>query len=645
MSENHELYRKLNSQINEENFKEAIKTCNKLISKKTNEFEPLQCKFLCNLHLSKFQECVNLSNNNPIIKEKMIFELAYCFYRLNKNEQAIKLLNKTSEESIDILHLRAQLLYRQEKYFEAFEIYQKIWKEYEDDSFEIFTNLTACFASYFLSSGKVFDYELDTESFIEKHGESYELLYNCACIAAGKKTYSKAVEYLELSKTKCIETLKEEVSELELNTELAEIDVQIGYVQQQLGNHQVATEIYEKILHEKIAGKGISLVASNNLAQLHGTKDLFSSYNKTKSISNRDMRSLLLGKQREIIGFNRCLLLLLMNKKKECISLFTNLKEEFPNSDLPELIYAGIKFHEKKIPEAKDILEKALKNSDSMTIKLSLVHLDILQGNLLQASKRLSTIPEILQTPAVVSLRVMLLEDANQIEEAHQVIQNAADYWIKKKKKNQNQQYLKEILTLLANFNLDQDKPKNAIVALEKLVNLDPQDFDSLARLVLISSKFDVDKSEKYAKKIIGLDFIINSNEKKKSTNLNVDELEKLPPPDLSEFKKKIKKTKVNKAKVTDEKNLKSKNTQKKRKKKKRSKRLPKNFNPKIKPDPERWLPKWQRKAYRKYNKNREFRGTQGTVTSSASNTRNTQTTTKKTSTNNRLRSNKRKKK
>eukprot|EP01155_Anaeramoeba_flamelloides_P050419 Anaeramoba_flamelloidesc41985_g1_i2.p3 GENE.c41985_g1_i2~~c41985_g1_i2.p3 ORF type:complete len:165 (+),score=40.66 c41985_g1_i2:534-1028(+) len=147
------------------------------------------------------------------------------------------------------------------------------------------------------------------------------------------------------------------------------------------------------------------------------------------------MRSLLLGKQREIIGFNRCLLLLLMNKKKECISLFTNLKEEFPNSDLPELIYAGIKFHEKKIPEAKDILEKALKNSDSMTIKLSLVHLDILQGNLLQASKRLSTIPEILQTPAVVSLRVMLLEDANQIEEAHQVIQNAADYWIKKKKK------------------------------------------------------------------------------------------------------------------------------------------------------------------------------------------------------------------
>lgn len=56
--------------------------------------------------------------------------------------------------------------------------------------------------------------------------------------------------------------------------------------------------------------------------------------------------------------------------------------------------------------------------------------------------------------------------------------------------------------------------------------------------------------------------------------------------------------------------------------KRKRKVILPKNFDPKVPPDPERWLPKQERTAYRKKlnkkHRDRDIgRGTQGAVSSS----------------------------
>ena len=43
----------------------------------------------------------------------------------------------------------------------------------------------------------------------------------------------------------------------------------------------------------------------------------------------------------------------------------------------------------------------------------------------------------------------------------------------------------------------------------------------------------------------------------------------------------------------------------KKRSKKKRKRKLPKNYNPNVEPDPERWLPKRERQGYRRPRKDR----------------------------------------
>lgn len=58
------------------------------------------------------------------------------------------------------------------------------------------------------------------------------------------------------------------------------------------------------------------------------------------------------------------------------------------------------------------------------------------------------------------------------------------------------------------------------------------------------------------------------------------------------------------------------------KRKRKRKTKLPKNYNPNIPPDPERWLPRQERSAYRKKlnkkYKDRDIgRGTQGVASSS----------------------------
>lgn len=75
----------------------------------------------------------------------LIFEKAYCYYRANKPEEALKTIDSyEGEPNYLIKELRAQILYRLERYKEAAGTYQEIIKnvddEYED---ERYTNLSA----------------------------------------------------------------------------------------------------------------------------------------------------------------------------------------------------------------------------------------------------------------------------------------------------------------------------------------------------------------------------------------------------------------------------------------------------------------------------------------------------------------------
>lgn len=86
----------------------------------------------------------------------LIFEKGYCFYRLNKLNEALKAIDQSQGE-IDcrVKELRAQILYRLEQYSEAYDVYQDIIKNTDDEyEEERLTNLYATMV-YLISDMKV----------------------------------------------------------------------------------------------------------------------------------------------------------------------------------------------------------------------------------------------------------------------------------------------------------------------------------------------------------------------------------------------------------------------------------------------------------------------------------------------------------
>ncbi len=66
-----------------------------------------------------------------------IFEEAYCLYRLNETAKALDVINKAKNPEVKQKELKAQILYRLEKYDESYAVYRDILKNTSDDEFEV----------------------------------------------------------------------------------------------------------------------------------------------------------------------------------------------------------------------------------------------------------------------------------------------------------------------------------------------------------------------------------------------------------------------------------------------------------------------------------------------------------------------------
>ena len=72
------------------------------------------------------------------------FEKAYCLYRLNQVKEALKVVENVQNPSLKIKELKAQILYRLEKFEDCFKVYRDIIKNCSDDyEDERETNLSA----------------------------------------------------------------------------------------------------------------------------------------------------------------------------------------------------------------------------------------------------------------------------------------------------------------------------------------------------------------------------------------------------------------------------------------------------------------------------------------------------------------------
>ncbi|KAI6180473.1 Signal recognition particle subunit SRP72 [Aphelenchoides besseyi] len=242
----------------------VLKATNKLSKSNPRDLPVQRCKLVALIQLGQFDEALKIIARIPEHQlGNTTVEKAYIFYRQNKNEDALKLLDDLDEENEAGQELKGQLLYRLGRYQEAYQIFRKLCHDLEEDEFEDLrrANLLACVAQLQASGIK----QDPTTSELE----TYEQLFNHACHLANSERFADALKYLERAASKCRETLtSDEYSEKEIDEELASILLEKGYVLQQLGRKDEAVEVYTRLQKQKPSDSTITSTVNFNLQTL-----------------------------------------------------------------------------------------------------------------------------------------------------------------------------------------------------------------------------------------------------------------------------------------------------------------------------------------------------------------------------------------
>lgn len=581
-------------------YDKALKVSNKILHEDKEDKKAQHCKAVCLIHLSEFEEALKLLDKHVSDSH---FEKAYCFYRLNRIQEAYDTLKAISNSGWKEKELFAQVLYRLEKYDECFDVYKELIKNSEDDfEEERETNLSAVVSNLYAEKGK----EFKKATQLREH--TYELCYNAACILINRGEYNAAIEKLKVAEELCKKTLEEnDATEEEIEAELGVIKVQHAYVLQLLGRNDKAMKLYNHVLKSKPSDLAIAAVASNNIVTLNKDQNVFDSKKKIKTATAESLDQKLTSKQRQTIAINNCLLLLHTNQIDQCRKSIQAFSRRFPTCAAEAaLLSAALHCKEKKVQKAVDVLKEfgASHPDQSQVLSFTLAQLLLTQGHISQACDTLKSMGDVSYTPGVISALVTLYQSLEDKDSAAAALQSAIKWYRKNLPKSQA---LSIFIRETAKIELRNGHPQEAAKLLEELRKENPSDLKTLAQLISAYSQFNPVKAKEVSKHLPPVS--------EATLKVDVDNLESTSWTMGAKYIKKGGKSDTPSTKQESGDGL----IQKKKKRRKKGK-LPKNYDPSVDPDPERWLPRRERSTYKKKKDKRGTaigKGTQGAVSGS----------------------------
>lgn len=425
--------------------------------------------------------------------------------------------------------------------------------------------------------------------------------------------YQEAEKKIRASEKLCREFLEEDgATEEDIEEEVAIIKVQLAYCLQMQGKVKEASVIYADILRNKSKDPALVAVASNNSVAINKDQNVFDSKKKMRSAMTDACEHKLTSRQKKTISLNNCILALFTNQQ-ECQQLCSQLVKKYPDTEFVSLLIRVSQcVKDKKIKDGIELLEKFGANTknerECLASKFALVQLLLLNNNRKGAIDILQSLTgDNKYKPGVVSGLVTLHLGLDNKVAASQVLKDAVE-WYKKNKTNATD--LTEMWRQAANFHLRGGEAQTAASSLEELLKQNSQDTKILAQLVIAYAQFDPVKAQHASKRLPALETMTTTTEidqlesanwimatkAVKKTNIKGDQSPGTPGSDLQKIKK--------------------------RRQKKRKGKLPKFYDENVKPDPERWLPKYERTGYRRKRDRRTktevIKGSQGTSSGAA---------------------------
>ncbi|XP_043915380.1 signal recognition particle subunit SRP72 [Protopterus annectens] len=592
------LWTEVNRAGQSNDFNRALKSLSKILQINKDDPTALHCKVVCFIQNGSFKEALNVihTHTKVLSSDTVAFEKAYCEYRLNRIENALKTIESASQHTDQMKELYAQVLYRLERYEECLSVYRDLIRNSQDDyEEERKTNLSAVVAA--LST-----WEKTPAEDLGLSETTYEQYYNHACTLIGQGKLSEAMKHLQEAEEQCRQSLSDDsdMTEEDIEAELAVIHGQMAYIMQIQGRTEDALQLYNQVIKLKPADIGLLAVVANNIITINKDQNVFDSKKKVKLASVDGVEHKLSKKQLQAIEFNKALLATYTNQADLCRKLCATLQTHNPDHPLPVLIQAAQLSREKQHSKAVELLQEFSEQHPDIAveIKLTMAQLILAQGNATKACIVLRSLEELQHKPGMVSALVTMYSHEEDIDSAIEVF-NHAIQWYKKHEPNSPIHLF--LVREAANFKLKHKRKKEAISDLEQLWKQNPKDIRTLAQLISAYSLVDAEKAKALSKHLPSSETL--------SLKVDVDALEN------SHGATYIRK-KAGKLMGENQPKEQGQGEVKKKKKKKKGK-LPKNYDPKVTPDPERWLPMRERSYYRgrKKNKKKEQigKGTQGT--------------------------------
>ncbi|KAM9295770.1 LOW QUALITY PROTEIN: signal recognition particle subunit SRP72 [Morus bassanus] len=585
-------------------FARALKSVNKILQISKDDVTALQCKVVCLIQNGNFKEALGVINTHTkvLTSDVIAFEKAYCEYRLNRIENALKTIQSASQQTDKLKELYGQVLYRLERYDDCLAAYRDLIRNSQDEyEEERKTNLSAVVAAQ-STWERVMPEDLGLRE------ATYELCYNSACALIGQGKLNEAMKKLQKAEELCRQSLSEDsdVTEEDIEAELAIIHGQMAYIMQLQGRTEDALQLYNQIIKLKPTDVGLLAVIANNIITINKDQNVFDSKKKVKLTNAEGVEHKLSKKQLQAIEFNKALLAMYTNQADQCRKLSASLQSQSPEHLLPVLIQAAQLCREKQHAKAIGLLQDFADQhpANAAEIKLTMAQLKIAQGSVTKACMILRSIEELQHKPGMVSALVTMYSHEEDIDSAIEVFTQAIQWY------QQFQPKSPVHLSLIreaANFKLKHGRKKEAISDLEELWKQNPKDVHTLAQLISAYSLVDPEKAKVLSKHLPSSDTM--------SLKVDVDALENSHGATYVR-KKAGKLTGDNQQKEQGQGDV-------KKKKKKKKGKLPKNYDPKVTPDPERWLPMRERSYYRGRKKGKKKdqvgKGTQGSTTAGSS--------------------------
>ncbi|XP_043826834.1 signal recognition particle subunit SRP72 isoform X1 [Dromiciops gliroides] len=563
------LWSEVNRNGQNGDFTRALKTVDKILQINKDDITALHCKVVCLIQNGNFKEALSVINSHTkvLTGDSVSFEKAYCEYRLNRIENALKTIESASHQTDKLKELYGQVLYRLERYDDCLAVYRDLIRNSQDDyEEERKTNLSAVVAAQS-------NWERVVPENLGLQEGTYELCYNTACALIGQGQLNEALKILQRAEDLCRQSLSEDsdVTEEDIQAELAIIHGQMAYILQLQGHTEEALQLYNQIIKLKPTDVGLLAVIANNIITINKDQNVFDSKKKVKLTNADGVEHKLSKKQLQAIEFNKALLAMYTNQADQCRKISTSLQSQSPEHLLPVLIQAAQLCREKQHVKAIDLLQEFSEQhpANAAEIKLTMAQLKIAQGNITKACLILRSIGELKHKPGMVSALVTMYSHEEDIDSAIEVFTQAIQWY-------QNHQPKSSVhLSLIreaANFKLKYGRKKDAISDLEQLWKQNPKDVHTLAQLISAYSLVDPEKAKVLSKHLPSSDSM--------SLKVDVEALENSHG--ATYIRKKG-------GKLAGENPLKEQGQGdiKKKKKKKKAGKLPKNYDPKVTPDPD----------------------------------------------------------